>query len=50
MSIRFAAEGGGRRQNRDGKEKCLLNLDAVLRHEGEEGDVIVVVGEEGVVG
>ena len=43
MSIRFAAEGGGRRQNRDGEEKCLLNLDAVPRHE-EGGDVVDVAG------
>ena len=31
-------------------EKMLVEVDAVLRHEGEEGDAIVVVGEVGVVG
>ena len=31
-------------------EKMLVEFDAVLRHEGEEVDAIVVVGEEGVVG
>ena len=47
MSSRFATVGGGRRQNRDGKKKMLVDdVDAVLRHK-EGGDV---VGEEGVVG
>ena len=30
--------------------KMLVEFDAVLRHEGEEVDVIEVVGEVGVVG
>ena len=30
--------------------KMLVEVDAVLRHEGEEVDAIVVVGEVGVVG
>ena len=30
-------------------EKMLVEFDAVLRHK-EGGDVVVVVGEEGVVG
>ena len=35
---------------RTAMEKMLVEVDAVLRHEGEEGDAIVVVGEVGVVG
>ena len=44
MSFRFAEEGGGRRQNRGGKEKCFLNLDAVPRHEVEGDDDVEVAG------
>ena len=40
--------GGGRRLT--AMEKMLVDVDAVLRHEGEEVDAIDVVGEVGAVG
>ena len=44
-----ADEGRWPASNHGGEGKCLLNLDAVLRHK-EGDDVDVVAGEESVVG